>query len=82
MTTAPGPALNGQAPSPAPGHPPATPADRLLSAAEVAAILGGDITADTVIRRWRTWGLNAHRIGRQLRWWQSDVYTWISSRRA
>jgi hypothetical protein len=64
---------------PAPGPHPATPGDRLLSAAEVAAILGGSYTAGTVVRRWRKWELHGHRIGRELRWWESDVYAWISS---
>jgi hypothetical protein len=70
-------------PDPAPaGQQPPTPGDRLLSAAQVAHILGGDITADTVIRRWRTWGLHPIKIGKYRRWWQSDVYKWISSRPA
>jgi hypothetical protein len=50
---------------PAPGPHPATPGDRLLSAAEVAAILGGSYTARTVVRRWRKWELHGHRIGRR-----------------
>jgi len=70
------------APGPEPGSQPPAHGDRLLSAAEVAQILGGPITDRTVIRRWREWGLQPHRIGRQLRWWESAVYQWISNRRA
>jgi predicted DNA-binding transcriptional regulator AlpA len=65
-----------------PGPPPRTPGDRLLSAAEVAQILGGNVTRNTVIRRRKNWQLPAHRIGKQLRWWQSDVYDWIGNRAA
>ena len=68
--------------NPSPGPPPRAPGDRLLSAAEVAQILGGNVTRTTVIRRWKNWQLPAHRIGKQLRWWQSDVYDWISNRTA
>lgn len=64
--------------NPAPASQPPAPGDKLINATEVARILGGDITERTVIRRWRKWGLHPHRIGRQLRWWQSTVYQWIS----
>jgi predicted DNA-binding transcriptional regulator AlpA len=73
------PAANGSRPGPRSHTAAPAPADRLLNAAEVAEILGGGITAETVIRRWRNWELRGHRIGKQLRWWQSDVYTWISN---
>lgn len=66
-------------PVPDSDNPRPVPGDRLLNAAEVAGILGGNVTATTVIRRWRKWQLPAHRIGKQLRWWQSDVYNWITS---
>jgi predicted DNA-binding transcriptional regulator AlpA len=55
------------------------PGDRLLNAAEVAEILGGKVTRKTVVRRWRKWQLPAHRVGRELRWWESDVYQWIGN---
>jgi hypothetical protein len=49
-------------------------ADRLLTPWEVAAILGGgDITADTVIRSYRRWGLRAVKVGKFLRWQETDV---------
>jgi hypothetical protein len=75
MATTPDPAGNGQQPGPGP-HP-APPGDRLLPPAEVAKIFGGNVTAETVVRRHRKWGLPAHRIGRELRFWESDVYKWI-----
>ena len=64
---------------PEPAHDSPQAGDRLINAAEVAQILGGNVTATTIIRRWRKWHLPAHRVGRELRWWQSDVYTWIDS---
>jgi hypothetical protein len=54
--------------------------DRLLTKEQVAQILGGNVTPATIIRRWRQWGLTGHRVGRELRWWESDVYQWIASR--
>ncbi len=68
MTTHPDPARDSPAPD-----------DKLLNSAEVAQILGGNVTATTVTRRWRKWGLHAQRVGRELRWWQSSVYQWIDS---
>jgi predicted DNA-binding transcriptional regulator AlpA len=65
--------------SPRPGRPHAAPEDRLLSAGQVAYLLGGNITAATVIRCYRKWDLlPARRIGRELRWKQSDVNDWIN----
>jgi predicted DNA-binding transcriptional regulator AlpA len=80
MTDNPDPASDTRQPDPHP-RPPA-PGDRLLNAAEVAEILGGNVTASTVVRRWRKWQLHGRRIGKQLRWWESDVYKWISNRPA
>jgi hypothetical protein len=79
MPTTPDPAGNRQPPGPDPRRQPPAPGDRLLNAAEVAQILGGDVTARTVVRRWRKWQLNGHRIGKELRWWESSVYQWISN---
>lgn len=59
-------------PGPATGNP------RMLTATQVAALLGGDISARTVRAYWRTWGLQAYRIGKHLRWKETDVHTWIS----
>lgn len=49
--------------------------NRMLSAREVAAILG--IPERTVRDKWREWGLTAYRIGKHLRWRERDVYAWI-----
>ena len=57
---------------------PARPADRLLTASEVARVMGGgNITPETVLRRWRKWGLPGVRIGKTIRWWESDVYEYL-----
>jgi hypothetical protein len=72
---------SGPRPQPGPGSAPHVPGDRMLNKAQVAEILGGDFKPETIVRRWRTWGLQAHRIGKQLRWWESDVYQWADSRR-
>ena len=65
-------------------HPQAYPDDekvRMLDAAEVAERLGGDYTAATIKRRYRAWGLTAYRLGRQLRWKETDVCDWIEKQR-
>jgi excisionase family DNA binding protein len=49
--------------------------NRMLSARDVAAILG--IPERTVRDKWREWGLPAYRIGRHLRWKERDVCAWI-----
>ncbi len=49
----------------------------MLTATQVAALLGGDISARTVRAYWRTWNLQAYRIGKHLRWRQADVLAWI-----
>jgi excisionase family DNA binding protein len=49
--------------------------NRMLSARDVAAILG--IPEGTVRDKWREWQLPAFRIGRHLRWKERDVYAWI-----
>lgn len=48
---------------------------RLLSAREVAAILG--VPERTVRERWREWNLPAYRIGKHLRWREREVHAWI-----
>jgi predicted DNA-binding transcriptional regulator AlpA len=77
MPSPPGPvgATDGTTPAHRPG-------DRLLTPAQVAAILGGNTTAYTIVRRWRQWNLPAVKIGRELRFWESDLYQWIRSRQA
>lgn len=71
----PDPSGNGHQPTPDPDN------DRMLTPAQVAEILGGNVTAGTVVRRRRSWGLPAHKVGRELRFRESDVHAWIRSRR-
>ncbi|HEY1703595.1 MAG TPA: hypothetical protein VGG75_28170 [Trebonia sp.] len=55
-------------------------ADRLLTPGEVAAILGGEeITADTVVRSYKRWGLRAVKVGKFLRWTEHDVTAWVNA---
>jgi excisionase family DNA binding protein len=54
--------------------------NRLLSAREVAAILG--VPERTVRDKWRTWGLLAYRIGKHLRWKERDLLAWIDRQTA
>jgi excisionase family DNA binding protein len=49
--------------------------NRLLSAREVAVILG--IPERTIREKRREWNLPAYRIGKHLRWRERDVYAWI-----
>lgn len=60
-------------PGPAAGNP-----GRMLTASQVAVLLGGDISARTVRTYWRAWGLQAYRVGKHLRWKETDVQAWIS----
>jgi excisionase family DNA binding protein len=54
--------------------------NRMLSARDVAAILG--IPERTVRDKWREWGLPAYRIGRHLRWKERDLNAWIERQAA
>ena len=54
--------------------------NRMLSARDVAAILG--IPERTVRDKWREWQLPAYRIGRHLRWKERDVNAWIDRQAA
>jgi excisionase family DNA binding protein len=54
--------------------------NRMLSAREVAAILG--IPERTVREKWREWKLPAYRIGKHLRWRERDVHAWIDRQTA
>jgi Helix-turn-helix domain len=67
------------APPPGTSEPRATADDPapMLSATQVAELLGGDISARTVRAYWRQWGLQAYRIGKHLRWKEHDVRAWI-----
>ena len=57
------------------------PEEPMIDADRVAAIMGGDITAGTVKRRYKHWELTAYRVGRELRWKESEVREWINKRR-
>lgn len=54
--------------------------NRMLSARDVAAILG--IPERTVRDKWREWELPAYRIGRHLRWKERDLNAWIERQAA
>jgi excisionase family DNA binding protein len=71
MSSPPG---NGRQPEPVPDDD-----DPLWTPAEVAAYIGGNVTARTVVRCWRAWGLTAYRIGRELRFKRSDVRAMITA---
>lgn len=68
---------------PPPGTPPdrtsEADSDRMLNAEQVAGLLGGDISARTVRAYWRTWGLQAYRVGKHLRWKERQVRAWIDN---
>ena len=57
------------------------PDEPLIDAAQVARIMGGKVTAGTVTRRYRNWGLTAYRVGRELRWKEAEVRDWIDKHR-
>lgn len=56
---------------------PRDPTDRMMTAADVADLIGGNVTSSTVVRRYKPWGLPATKVGNQLRFWASDVYAWL-----
>lgn len=70
MTITPDPDTNGHQP------------DRMMDTTELAAFLGGKYTAGTITRRWRTWRLPTHKIGRELRFLESDVREWLKDHKA
>jgi predicted DNA-binding transcriptional regulator AlpA len=72
-------ATSGNDPEPDPGPP--KEEDKLLTPDEVAAKCGGRITGATVARRYKKWGLHAVKVGRELRFWESEVYEWFENRR-
>jgi len=53
---------------------------RLLSPRDVARMLGGTITARTVLTRRHAWGLPSYKIGRHIRFRETDVQAWITQR--
>ena len=52
----------------------------MLSPQDVAAMLGGDITARTVRRYRRAWGLPSYKIGKHVRFREADVTALIARR--
>ena len=67
------PSGNGRQPAPTPDD------DPLWTPAEVAAHIGGNVTARTVVRRYKSWGLTAYKIGRELRFKRSNVLATIDA---
>ena len=56
--------------------------DRLLSAAEVCALLGGKIHRTTLWRQERKGEFPARvRMGRAIRWWESEILAHLQSLR-
>lgn len=53
---------------------------RLLSAAETAELLS--VPLSTLYQKWRTWGLRAYRVGKALRFRESDVWLWLEDQAA
>jgi excisionase family DNA binding protein len=53
---------------------------RLLTAAETAALL--NVPLSSLYQCWRRWGLTAFRIGKALRFRESDVLLWIEDQAA
>jgi excisionase family DNA binding protein len=52
----------------------------MLSVRDLAEMLA--IPESTVRAQWRTWGLNAYRIGKHLRFRERDVLAWIDNQTA
>jgi excisionase family DNA binding protein len=52
--------------------------NRLLRMREAAAYL--NVPHRTLARRWREWGLTAHRIGRAIEFRERELERWIESR--
>ena len=73
---------DGHQPDAGPQHRPPVPNDRMLDKHQVAEIFGGGMTAKTVVRSWRRWGLTPIHVGKDLRWWESEVYAWLEKNRA
>jgi excisionase family DNA binding protein len=53
--------------------------DRLLRPEDLAAYLG--IPKQTVYREWRKWDLTAYKVGRGLRFRESEVLAWLERQR-
>lgn len=54
--------------------------NRMLSAGKVAEILGGDISAKTVLACRHAWGLKSVRVGKHVRFRERDLCAWLDSR--
>jgi excisionase family DNA binding protein len=54
--------------------------NRMLSVVEVAEQLG--VSKFTVYDSWRGWGLEAHRVGKHLRFRERDLEAWLDAHKA
>jgi excisionase family DNA binding protein len=68
--------------TPTPQPPGGDPDDQapMLSARDVAGMLGGGITPRTVRENRHAWHLPSYKIGRHVRFSFSDVRAWIAAR--
>lgn len=53
---------------------------RLLTAAETAELL--NVPLSSLYQKWRAWGLRAFRVGKALRFRESDVWLWVEDQAA
>ncbi len=54
--------------------------NKMLTAKQAAEKL--NVSRSTFYKRWRAWGLSAHRVGQQLRFRERDLENWIDKHRA
>ena len=54
--------------------------NKLISSEELAEDLG--VNVETVYRQWKSWGLKGYRVGRQLRFRERDIESWLESKAA
>jgi excisionase family DNA binding protein len=54
--------------------------NRMLSAEQVAEILGGGISAKTVLAYRHAWGLKSVKIGKHVRFRERDLNAWMDKR--
>jgi excisionase family DNA binding protein len=55
-------------------------ADRILTPEQVGEKLG--FSKKSVVDFWRAWGLPAYKVGKQLRFRESEIDKWLSGRKA
>ena len=68
--------------APRPRHRPGTlgGSNRMLSADQVAEILGGGISAKTVLAYRHAWGLKSVKVGKHIRFRERDLNAWMDNR--